>query len=367
MCGGGNLGHTFAAVLGSHNNLIVNLLTGHPDQWRNQISGISEDESLYHGTLHKISDKPADVVPEADLILISLPCFAREEMLIKIAPCISQSTIIGCLPGNGNFELQARTHLPINEKKLTLFGSLRIPYICRLNEYGTSVKFHKKECIQIKATSSDTFYSIKDFFSRYMGIEVEELHNFLELVLSNSNPILHPSRLFDLFGTEPFKGSEEMIPFYETWTTHASEILMQMDAELFKLINQIPLNLSGVTPLLTHYESTDATSLTKKIKSIKAFKGIGSPMTFDGKLWHPDYTSRYFTEDIPYGLLIIKSLLIIYNLKSPIIDQIIEWVQPHLRLKLITTKGELDQDAHQFPIFQKYCINEIDQVESHFS
>ncbi|TRX66232.1 NAD/NADP octopine/nopaline dehydrogenase family protein [Carboxylicivirga sp. M1479] len=366
ICGGGNLGHTFSAILGSNNDLTVKLLTRKPNKWNNTIEGINEEQNKIIGKIDSISHLSSEVIPGADLILVSLPCFAREELLRDISPYISQNTIIGCLPGYGNFELQASNILPIKEKNISIFGSLRIPYICRTEIYGKSVRFFKKSEIQIATKQTEVFDTIKLFFEKYTDINVVKLNNLLELVLCNSNPILHPARLFDLFATPESTHFTKEVPFYETWSVNASQILIQMDNELFQLIEAIPLNLNGVTPILKHYESTNAKSLTEKIKSIQAFKGIMSPMVHNGTYWDANYKSRYFTEDIPYGLSLIKSLAIIFNISTPIIDKVIYWTQSQLNLQLLTNNGELGDDAYNFPIFQKYKLTTPAEIVHHY-
>ncbi|WP_289053501.1 NAD/NADP octopine/nopaline dehydrogenase family protein [Carboxylicivirga marina] len=366
ICGGGNLGHAFAATLGAQKDLVVNLLSQRPEKWHHNVVGTDEHNINVNGVLDKISNNPQDVIPHADLILVALPCFAREKLLIDIAPYISENSIIGCLPGNGNFELLAKQYLPTKSKNIGIFGSLRIPFICRIEAYGQKVQFHKKKEIQLIASSQHIYQILKVFFAEQLNILITPLNNFLELVLSNSNPILHPARLYDLFSNPKYSYNRN-IPFYEEWTKHASEVLIKMDLELFSLINAIPTSLTGIKSLLVHYESHNADSLTNKIRSIKAFKGILSPMVQNGERWTADYQSRYFTEDIPYGLLLIKSLMEIYQIKSPWIDKIIFLTQSFLNLELITEDGKLGKDATRFPTFQKYGISTSRQVEDLFN
>lgn len=42
-------------------------------------------------------------------------------------------------------------------------------------------------------------------------------------------------------------------------------------------------------------------------------------------LWKPDYTSRYFIEDFPYGLRYIWQLAHNNNIICPNIDMVYEW------------------------------------------
>ena len=94
------------------------------------------------------------------------------------------------------------------------------------------------------------------------------------------------------------------------------------------MLDRIGISKTDIVPILEYYESTDAPSLTAKIKSIKAFKKIEAPMIqlSDGS-FAPDWNNRYFTEDIPFGLLIIKSYAVRYGIDTPTIDKVLEWAQ----------------------------------------
>ncbi len=41
--------------------------------------------------------------------------------------------------------------------------------------------------------------------------------------------------------------------------------------------------------------------------------------------WIPDFGSRYFTEDFPFGLRFIKELALKYNVKTLAIDKVYRW------------------------------------------
>ena len=125
-----------------------------------------------------------------------------------------------------------------------------------------------------------------------------------------------------------FRGREDEvfdhnILFYKEWTDEASKKLIDMDAEFFRLLDRLGVN--GIPTLLDYYESTDATSLTAKISSIEAFQAITSPMVQVEGGWKMDRTSRYFTEDFPFGLRWIKDLAVQNNIDTPVIDEVYDW------------------------------------------
>ena len=98
-----------------------------------------------------------------------------------------------------------------------------------------------------------------------------------------------------------------------------------MDTELFELLNVLPVSNDFLSRALDYYESYDAKSLAEKISSIKGFKGITSPMKMSAHGWVADYSSRYFTEDFPYGLKYIWQLAHENGIACPNIDKVYEW------------------------------------------
>jgi hypothetical protein len=95
-----------------------------------------------------------------------------------------------------------------------------------------------------------------------------------------------------------------------------------MDEEFQKLCK-----IEGVVipSVLEYYESKDADSLMYKLRSIVAFQTIKAPMKQTEEGWIPDFESRYFTEDFPYGLQIIKDLAQVHHIKTPMIDRVLTW------------------------------------------
>ena len=91
------------------------------------------------------------------------------------------------------------------------------------------------------------------------------------------------------------------------------------------LLKKLPVEEGALPPLLEYYESHDADSLTRKISSIEAFQSIESPMKRVAEGWIPDFESRYFTEDFPYGLKYIWTLANELNVEMPTIDKVYKW------------------------------------------
>ena len=98
------------------------------------------------------------------------------------------------------------------------------------------------------------------------------------------------------------------------------------------MLKRIGVKDGAIPSVLQYYESHDAESLTKKISSIPAFRGIASPMKADkfGK-YVPDFTSRYFTEDFPYGMRFIVEVAEKNQVEVPIIQHVYKWGMKMIR------------------------------------
>ena len=132
---------------------------------------------------------------------------------------------------------------------------------------------------------------------------MEYLSSFLTLAFSNSNPLLHPSRLVVLFKDWRHKIFPDNPPFYGEWTDESSELYISADSEMRKVMSRYPIDMQrDYESVLDHYGVKTARELTVKIRSIPPFRTILSPMLQTADGWVPDFSSRYFTEDVQFGL-----------------------------------------------------------------
>jgi hypothetical protein len=150
--------------------------------------------------------------------------------------------------------------------------------------------------------------------------------SYYEVSLSNSNPLLHPARLYTMWKDwQPGILYPRNPQFYTEWTIEASNLLIQMDDEFQHLLKALGLKPGCIPTILDYYDSTDAASLTQKLHDIKAFQGIPSPMKEVEGGWIPDFSSRYFTEDFPYGMRFIVETAHEQGVAIPTIEKAYQW------------------------------------------
>lgn len=323
ICGGGSLGHVCAGVLSSHPNVEVSVLTRRPLLWNPEIEVTDPDGKVFRSSrLVRTSDEK-EAVSGAEIVLLCLPGYLIEDTLRSILPHIGEHTKVGSIVSNTGFFFQAHNILP---STTGLFGFQRTPFIARVNEYGKSAFLlgYKKE-IHVVLENIDDRESFRSLIENLFLTKTSLLDSFYEVSLSNSNPLLHTSRLYSLWHNYAGQTYSKPILFYKEWNNEASELLIAMDREFMDILKQLPVKPGAIPPILQYYESTDAESLTSKISGIPAFQTIVAPMKETAQGWVPDFSSRYFTEDFPLGLKYIQETASRFNISVPTIDKVLKW------------------------------------------
>ena len=235
----------------------------------------------------------------------------------QIAPYVTNQAV-GSIVSSTGFFFQAHRILG---GSASLFGFQRVPYIARVREYGQSADLlgYKQQLYMATENLSDDFEAM---WVEWLQTPIAHLSNYLEASLSNSNPLLHPARLYGMWHDWKGETYKDQTLFYAQWDELSSEVYIAMDEEFQKLCCKVGVKIPSV---LDYYESTDAVSLTRKLRSIAAFQTIKAPMKQTEKGFVPDFESRYFTEDFPYGLQIVKDLAQTHQIETPVIDRVLLW------------------------------------------
>ena len=323
ICGGGHLGHVCAGVLASQDEIELNILSRNSSVWSNTIKIVDIYLREYYGKVNLITSNPEDAIKGADIILLCLPGYAIEETLRSIKPYLKQNQLVGSIVSSTGFFFIAHEVLGTDAK---LFGFQRVPYIARLTEYGRSAELlGYKDQLKVAVENISNRNDFRKTIEKIFITPTILLNNFYEACLTNSNPILHTGRLYSMWKDWDGEIFDRNILFYKEWTDEASEIIIAMDREFNLLLDKLDVDKQNIPSLLDYYESTDISSLTIKIRSIPAFQNIPSPMKKIEGGWVPDFGSRYFTEDFPFGLKYIKDLVSENGIAAPVISTVYSW------------------------------------------
>ena len=324
LCGGGSLGHVIAGHLSATKDVKVNMLTQRPQMWGSELNVDTPDGKLLRGELNIVTSNPEEALRGASVVLLCLPGYAIKGELEKIAPYVNETTFVGSVFSSTGFFFEA---LKILGESVPVWGFQRVPFIARTEEYGHSAHLlGYKSSHNIAVERCEDRESFRALVEYLFDAPVKLLNNYYEASLTNSNPLLHTSRLYTMFGcSNEGRVFPRMILFYEEWTEEAAQLLIDMDAEFFEILRHLPVSEGYLPRILDYYESHDAVSLARKLSSIQGFKGITSPMKEGANGWMPDFASRYFTEDFPYGLRYIWELGHKLGVEIPNIDKVYNW------------------------------------------
>ena len=322
ICGGGSLAHVCAGVLSSQPEVEVNIFTRKPELWSHQLEVTDSRGKVYNGNLNIIDNSPEEALKDCDIVFLCLPGFAIEGTLNSIKPYIGNAVVGSIVCSTGFFFAAHR----ILGEDARLFGFQRVPYIARTKEYGhTANLLGYKPQLAIAVENVEDNEAFRQLVETLWMTPVKLLGSHYEVSLTNSNPILHTGRLYSMWKDWDGEVYDHNILFYKEWTNEASQMLIDMDAEFMQLLDVLPVTKGAIPSLLEYYESHDEESLTRKITSIPAFRNITSPMKEVDGGWVPDFESRYFTEDFPYGLKFIVELAKDKNIDCPNLNMVFEW------------------------------------------
>ena len=110
---------------------------------------------------------------------------------------------------------------------------------------------------------------------------------------------------------------------------------------------------------------SDKSTLYKAIQTNAAFQGIKHPVktTEDGKFM-PDFTHRYMTEDVPYGLVVIRGVAEIVGVQTPNIDKVLKWCQEKTGKEYLVNSKLQGKDVASTRAPQRYGFTSLESILS---
>eukprot|EP00050_Salpingoeca_kvevrii_P002193 m.188174 g.188174 ORF g.188174 m.188174 type:complete len:145 (+) comp10556_c0_seq7:965-1399(+) len=95
---------------------------------------------------------------------------------------------------------------------------------------------------------------------------------------------------------------------------------------------------------------------------LAAYATIRTPLRKVEGGFLPDPRHRFFVEDVPYGLLLLKGLAVIAGVKTHYIDEILLWAQDFIQKEYLVD-GELrGRDCATSGLPQAYGLHSIQQI-----
>lgn len=324
VIGGGNIGTQFACMVASK-GYSVNIHTTKPSLFNETIEIVDENNLVTEGRLSVISSNIKEVITDCGIIFVTHPAFRLRTISDMLLPYINDGVTICVLPGTGGAEFAFKKCI---DAGAVLCGLQRVPSVARLEEYGRRVRCEGvRSDLHLASIPQDQANDMAEFLTDIWGIPCYILPNYLSVTLTPSNPILHTTRIRTLFSDYHEGLIYETNPrFYGDWDVKSSDRLIKADGELQEMCHRLSgIDLESVKSLKLHYESNDKEAMTSKLRSIESLNKLPSPMKKKGEGWIPDFNSRYFLADFPYGLAIIEELAEMLGYTAPTIRDTMDW------------------------------------------
>lgn len=357
IVGGGHIGTTLLCYIKhTHPQFRVSLYTRKPELFAKDIKCNDIEQKLsYYATPDVISNSAAEAAGGADIVFVALPHFAIEKAFEDIAPYVSQDAFIGVLPGGGGCEFIFNRYF---DKSKTLFGFQRVPFTAKLEQYGVETNLKSWKPFSVVGTLNPQRIDQACERIENCGLRTKKASNYLEVALTPTNPILHTSRTYELFGKHDAEYVyDKRFKFYVGWSDEASATLFGMDKELHNLLDAMQgINTSAIRPLSEHYESPTIPALTAKINSIPTFQTVFAPMKEVEGGYKTDTSSRMFTEDFPWGLAVIRSYFELFKIEAPTMDKVLGWYADYMGLEWYVDGKFCGKDLAQTGVIQNYGI-----------
>ncbi|KAL7552227.1 hypothetical protein ACHAWF_015446 [Thalassiosira exigua] len=391
LCGGGNAVHVLTSRIGSLPDAqasILSLYPGEAERLEKAVAAAGKGVHCTtdsgapptHGKPAAISDDPSKVAPDADVVVMALPAAFHQLYLERLKPFLKAGVIIGAMPGQSGLDLCARHVLGKTFDSVDLFGFETLPWACRIHEYGKSVEVLGTKA-EIGATvvtcADDSKEEVLGTLQHLIGPKpvLKSLGNFLATTLANVN-IVHPTISYGFYRdrdlTKPFDSPPI---FYQGVDERTGEMLERISDEVLRLRDFLcrkypTLDLSSLIHLREFMVKCysdyidDTTNVTSMLQTSRAHVGLCHPMievNVDGTTKYlPDFNYRYFTEDLPAGMIVIRGIAELAGVPTPTLDEVIMWSQEVMGREFLVDGKLVGKDLKWTRCPQVYGYSDLD-------
>ena len=390
IAGGGNAVHVLLGYCGQLENVKTTLLkcnNGY-EKFKNILEENENKMIVKHrdgrddviGVVDLVTDSPQEAISSADVVIISIPAYAHEEYFSCIGPYLTPGTIVGVMVAEGGTDWLARSCFGDKEDEILFFGLETLPWACRYEEYAHVVNVREtKQIVNVAVDPPSKRFEVCAVLQYLIGLfekednatdsphthrSIPEYHpvaNLLSLTLMNMNAFVHPSIIYCKFmdwdGVSTFP---EKPLFYEGVDEKTASVLEAISQEIQAIKAAIcsfrpDMDLSNVITMEEWLRNAygdpipDGANMQVSMNCVCKLSGryagilhvmneAVDPVT-GAKGYVPDTKYRYWTEDVPCGLVVILGVAELFEVDTPMIKTVILWMQEKMGKQYINSNG----------------------------
>lgn len=368
VCGSGESAHCLVGLAASQPDIEVKVLALHDDDakiWKREIRRsdflLFVNETNGHKREIKvnsfqISNDTAEAVSGSDFIIITSTPTTHAEYLKEIKRFIGKNALIVGLPGGPGFEYQCVDILGEKSSSCSIMNFNEIPWNSKILEFGKMV-----EILGFRSCLSGSMIRGRGICKRPPLMTLQMMHgaqplfrlakHYLENTLMSLSYV-RPAVIYGQWSRWNGKPVDEPPLFYEGVSTETVQVISHCSDECVNIAGAITkqsskrIDLSGVVNILEWYkqfcsnEFENCENLRSIFTTGERFKGTTHTMKQVDNGLVPDFISAGLFEDLQFGVVVIKALAEVVDIKTPHLDLVLEWCQGKIGKEYIVN-GEL--------------------------
>lgn len=387
ICGSGACSHTLAGVFSRVSGAEVAVLTRDGDKvrrWRESakegplriVIDRGEDQRTLEAGEILFTDDAAAAARDCDLVIFAIPAFTHAAYIELLRPYLEDGCTIVGLPGQNGFEWETRAVLGERLDRLVLLNYDSYPWVSRLDRFAREVRItgFKRRLVgaaagdMTRARVSDPIGTLQTLLGEQPRLATSG--PMLAITLMALNAYSHPPMMYGRWRDWDGVPLAERAYFYREVDEETGRLLEDCSAEVVACANRImearpDVDLSRVIPMyewdMACYGDVieDATNQMTVLRTNPIYKDIRHPMIETEAGFVPDFEHRFLSEDVPYGLAVIRGVAEIAGQPTPRIDEVLRWSQRKLGRSYLEDGKLKGADVAQSRCPQRYGIREL--------
>ncbi|WP_041083699.1 NAD/NADP-dependent octopine/nopaline dehydrogenase family protein [Thermotoga profunda] len=256
-----------------------------------------------------------EAMKDRQLLMVVLPAFAHREIAKKMAPYLEDGQIVVLNPGRtaGALEFYNTLKEENVKKDIVIAEAQTFVFASRASNPGVVRIFRIKNAVPVAALPSRKNSDLEKTLLKVMT-EFEIAPNTLYTSFNNIGAVFHPATIILNTGwVESTFGKFEF--YFEGISQSVAKVLEAIDDERCQVARKFGIEPMTAVQWLSYAYDVRGSNLYDAIHNNEGYRGIQAPTSLE---------NRYILEDVPTSLVPISAFAKVVNVKTPIIDSIIQ-------------------------------------------
>lgn len=343
ILGGGNGGQTLAADSALRGDFEEVRLYEHPDFAASSLGPALETNEIelggeqinYEGVSRRgtaeidvVTTEMESAVTGADLVVVVVPAVAHPPFFEALAPLLADGQVVGILPENyGSLRLRVALDEIDHDPDVVIGGWDTLGYGSRLVEPGSvdcMVRGYRLRYDSLPSSDAGRFFEAMRELPNHDSCQyVDHIDTVLAVGLANFNPIIHvPGSVLNVGAMEVATRNEGVVAPNEEWSLYKhgmSPAISRVQWQVYKEIRAVTDAIGIQLPQLGEEQFFEEHSVaTVSYDAPSYYESDITSITGPDSVEH-----RYFTEDIPYGIMMAANLADRFGVAVPTLDALV--------------------------------------------